>query len=204
MINLARRPDRWRHFEASAKAAHVPAYERWEAVDGQHLSLTPELQRLFASNNFFYHKKVMGCALSHYRIWQHIVTHKIEQTIVFEDDCVFLKPFKLPHLPQDWELFYFGGVDLPDIKALIVFPGIPIKKNIIIPKPPANVGMCTYAYMLSLEGAKRLIDRVEIMGFNTAVDWLMVGEFDELKVYCYSPFIAYADPQLGSDIQDKA
>jgi GR25 family glycosyltransferase involved in LPS biosynthesis len=56
----------------------------------------------------------IGCFTSHLAIWRYIAEHKFENTLVFEDDVVFLKsidsddfePFLAKH--PDWEIFYFG------------------------------------------------------------------------------------------------
>lgn len=55
-----------------------------------------------------------GCFESHHHIWKQIVENGYQNTLIFEDDVVFLK--RLPetiyvdflHSHPDWEIFYLG------------------------------------------------------------------------------------------------
>lgn len=198
VINLARRPDRWRKWEKAALKAEVPPYQRWEAVDARKLAPSAEIFHLFRNNDFQNRSGVIACALSHFSVWQHIVKQQLPYGIIFEDDANFITVFREPVLPQDWDLFYYGGFLTPSLQV----PGIPISQNIVIPNLPRGGGFCAYAYMLSLKGAEKLINRVEQTGFYRAVDYFMVDAFNELKVYCYSPCIAFQDPAGGTDVQN--
>lgn len=199
VINLARRQDRWMMWQAAAKKWNLPEYIRWEAVDGRSMALT--LDSLpFYGKNYFRPKGVIACALSHYRLWEHIIEKKDEQAVIFEDDAIFFtKPFEMPVLPEGWDLFYFGGHNNPSERI----SGIPVNKNMIIPKLPAGLGLGAYAYMISLEGAKKLVARVEKKGLTEPIDTFLVNAFGELKAYCSMPFVVFADLNSGSDTQGK-
>lgn len=202
VINLARRLDRWIHWKIEARKAKLPPYERWEAVDGEKLIITPEITHLFRHNDFHFKSSVMGCALSHYHIWKHIAKNELKETIIFEDDVLFLKPFEVPDLPKGWDLFYFGGVEIEGKPVVSEIPGMPLKGNIIIPQLPDRVLFCAYCYMLSLEGAKKLLKRVEERGIYRPIDGFMVDTFKLLNVYCYAAQSVY--PTLDdTDVQKK-
>lgn len=200
VINLARRPDRWKLWEINAKKWNIGPYERWEAVDGKQLILTPELKSLFRNINYYFdfRKPAAACALSHIQIWRHIIKQGLQRTIIFEDDAIFFsKPFEIPELPEGWDIFYFGGIIDPNFEM----PGIKIQENIVLPKLPKNITfICAYCYMISLEGAKKLVNRIEKKGMQDPLDIFMVGSFEELNVYCYSPFTVYASA-TDSDIR---
>lgn len=202
VINLARRPERLEKWKFAAHKNGINEYTRWEAVDGAQLKITPEIQQVFPDKIYFYFPGVMGCALSHYYLWQHIVETNLPYAVVFEDDAIFFqKPFSIPDLPSGWELFYFGGFNVPNLPI----SGTPVKDNIIIPKPDYGIGQgsyCTYAYMISNEGAKKLCQRVQRLGIQKPIDAFMVDAFEELHVYACSPFLVFSDPTMGSDVQD--
>jgi glycosyl transferase, family 25 len=203
VINLTRRPDRWRKWKKEAETYQLPPYQRWEAVDAKQLTPTPEIKKLFRNNDFFNRSGVIACALSHYQIWQHIVKEKFPETIIFEDDANFITPLSKPNLPEGWDLFYYGGF-IPTGKDFVV-PGIPVSKNIIIPqipKIPLRSGFCAYAYMLSYAGAQKLVSRILRKGIYKAIDYFMVDAFEELSYYCYSPATAYSDLSGGTDVQN--
>ena len=119
LINLDRRPDRLerfmqRHPEMSGRLNRLSAY------DGQSLELTPALARLFAPNNFEWHKPTMGCAMSHLALWYKLAGEADENAsyLILEDDALLdpswvattEKAFFTNSVPADWEVLFLGGI----------------------------------------------------------------------------------------------
>lgn len=55
----------------------------------------------------------MGCALSHYQIYQKMVDENLDNVLILEDDCVFNEnvvelPEYYSQLPEDYHVFYLG------------------------------------------------------------------------------------------------
>ncbi len=198
VINLKRRPDRWEAWLKEARRVGISDFLRWEAVDGQSLVMTPEIQNLFRDNDFSMRRGVVGCALTHMNIWLHIVENNIPELIVFEDDARFNDPLVVPELLQGWELFYYGG---PPFKGIYP-PGVPISDTVMVPKLPDDLYFTTIAYMISYSGAHKLLDRLTKVGFNKAADWFMRDTFEKLNVFCYKKLIVYPDQNFGSDIKN--
>src|SRR5690606_25478694 len=65
------------------------SFEFFPASDGYKMN-TEEFER---ENIFIEHKGVRGCALSHKRIWQEIITKNYDQVMIFEDDIIFHEKF---------------------------------------------------------------------------------------------------------------
>jgi len=84
VINLDRRADRMEKLGESLRARA----ERWPAIDGRSLTLTPALKRLLKPNDFFWKKAVTGCALSHLGLWHKLASENpdIENYLIMEDD----------------------------------------------------------------------------------------------------------------------
>ena len=103
----------------------------------------------------------VGCVLSHQRIWQHMVDEQIPWAIIFEDDIgLQVDHFHheleeiLTHLPAQWDLIYLSHpLDDPK-KTLSTIVGNPTLKKIEADR--RDVGR-THAYMLSQEGAQKLL-----------------------------------------------
>lgn len=97
-----------------------------------------------------------GCFESHHHIWQQIKKHGYQNTLVFEDDVVFLKPlpsilyanFLATH--SDWEIFYLGHRPIIWDTRLVRktdTPGfVEVRSN------------DTHAYLIRLETAQKLAD----------------------------------------------
>ncbi len=82
VINLDRRPDRYLKFTKNAIASNFTKFSRVSALDGKIIKSIPK-----SFKNFVRKPKMgeIGCALSHLKIWQEVVT-KNETTLILEDD----------------------------------------------------------------------------------------------------------------------
>jgi GR25 family glycosyltransferase involved in LPS biosynthesis len=175
LINLDRRPDRLERFTQSHPELEA-RFQRFSAHDGKALKLTPALARLFAPNNFNWHKATMGCALSHLALWHRSAETDGENWLILEDDARLLpgwesaitQALKPGVLPEDWEIFFLGGV-LPKYRDFFEANVQPlpggigrVKEDCVFGKnPPGYFHFCAYSYLLSQRGAKRLLELVE-------------------------------------------
>lgn len=131
-------------------------------------------------------KGEIGCALSHYFIWEKIVLEKQDNVLIIEDDAEF-EPI-LEHqldkidVPKDYDLLYLGRKNFNDNEEKI-------NDNIVKP----NFSYWTVAYMLSYIGAKKLMES----GYNKQI--IPVDEFlpimyekSSILKYKTNNFMAYA------------
>nr|CDJ96239.1 Glycosyl transferase domain containing protein [Haemonchus contortus] len=162
MINLKRRPERRARMERIFEILGVDA-TYWEATDGQNLP-TNYQYRILPGYMDPYHKRPIkageiGCFLSHYRIWEDVVKLGLSRVAVFEDDLRFtdggLERIRevledLDVSKMEWDLIYLGRKKQADQEELWV-------RN---HRHLSTVGYSywTLGYILSAEGARRLID----------------------------------------------
>jgi glycosyl transferase family 25 len=92
----------------------------------------------------------IGCTISHTEIWKRAMNY----TLVLEDDVTFtlnwisklkLAMKNLDIIDKDWDLLYLGRVPQEDNETKV-------HNNIVKPK----FSFCTYAYMLSPKGIKKI------------------------------------------------
>ena len=131
MINLKRNSDRWKKYKDYNKklpSNNYIKYEKFNAVDGNFLrdnQITKEdkmdkeyFKKIIMMWNAGDKQKgnVVGCLLSHLRIMRKIVSGKMNNVLVIEDDALvdmkLLKKTNLNKLKQD-KMIYFGGVLRP-------------------------------------------------------------------------------------------
>jgi glycosyl transferase family 25 len=73
---------------------NINNYEFIEAVDGKELIMTPEIQKMFADNNFNFRQGVVGCALSHLNLWKQLIDDKYnDYYLILEDDTILCNDF---------------------------------------------------------------------------------------------------------------
>ncbi|MBN1224776.1 MAG: glycosyltransferase family 25 protein, partial [Candidatus Aminicenantes bacterium] len=195
VINLKRRPERWKRALRQLTACGIDAngIRRVEAVDGQELFkndrpflksiLTDTAYREIQERKRSYHEQLtlgaVGCALSHISVWREVVTKGIPESLVFEDDILLSRNFKTLLL-QRWPMFP-GDRDL-------VFLGCwhrrkPVAVNRYVVEPVKIFR--THAYALSRQGAEILLKYV--FPLRVQLDAYMSAMFSSLRAYALRP-----------------
>ena len=208
VVNLDRREDRRKAF-----IEHHPdlkgVLRRLPAYDGLKLSLGPYLARMFKPNDFHWKKAVMGCALSHMKLLWMLVNEspEINSYCIFEDDGRLQKGWQFswskiyPNLPQGWDCVYLGGVLPPNKPGLEmslerIAPGLArIAPNQVFgqPVPTRYFHFCTYAYVISRAGAKKILNSIfQKDGYWTSADHMMCNPVDIMNNYVLDPLLAGA------------
>jgi glycosyl transferase family 25 len=126
----------------------------------------------------------VACALSHRFIYEQMVANGWRRVVVFEDDVVpveaalDLLPAALQQLPAGWELCYLGYLGNEELTArtwlkrafyVALAPFRLVRWRLgealrLRPRPfspnlrRAGRHMCTHAYAVSLEGARKLVE----------------------------------------------
>jgi len=206
VINLDRRADRLEKFRTTHPEISE-AVERWPATDGSAINLTPELAKLFGPNDFFWKKAVMGCALSHLGLWWKLLNEKpdIQNFLIFEDDARLLPGWQetlqlsLNHVPEDYDVLYLGGI-LPPNRAGFNRLLEPVTKYYSKIRPHQMFGQatptpyfhsCAYAYIISRQGAQKVIDSIQQKsGYWTSADHMLCSPCDKMNLYFLTPTIA--------------
>jgi glycosyl transferase family 25 len=103
----------------------------------------------------------MGCLLSHLKLYKHIVKNNISICTIFEDDVFFHPDWKkLSHMYYNYTPKNFD----------IIFIGNQINECANINKVP-NINTlstyCTHAYIITIEGAKKLLTYLLNWDYNT-------------------------------------
>ena len=199
VINLDRREDRMEAFW-SVHPELVERVNRVSAYDGRSLTLTPELRSLFKPNDFFWKKSVMGCALSHLSLWWKLVNEHpdIHNYLIFEDDAKLSVGWEetlsksMAHIPEDYDVLYLGGI-LPPNRGGFEKLLEPVTKYYSRIKPHQFFGQptptryfhsCAYAYILSRNGAIKIMDALkEHNGYWTSADHIMCSPCDKMNLY---------------------
>lgn len=207
VVNLDSRTDRWNSLIEAEPWIKTHA-ERTSAVHGKTIQMTPIIYDLFEHNNFNWKKSIMGCSLSHIKLWSKIAASETlqpnDKILILEDDVRFRPHWRTQWkeavrcIPEDADLLYLGGV-LPPNKAVlssILEPSNPywasIRPNTFF--SPVELPMfhfCTYSYILTPLGAQKLV--VGIMESKekapAAIDHILGHPGYQLKTYVATPLL---------------
>lgn len=184
VVNLVRRPDRRMDVEKKLGAVNIRSAECeiMQAVDGRTVEASYFIKNLFRGNDFAYQKGAIGCALSHLKIWEKLLTDpENEYYIVLEDDITLNKDF-YKHINEMKDVFFEKDV---------VFIGYHMKNDLREKfrflynrddSPDVKTSKLTsklylggtFAYSINKLGAKKLLENAKLHGMQRAVDYFMV------------------------------
>jgi GR25 family glycosyltransferase involved in LPS biosynthesis len=181
ILNLARRKDKKEWFlKHNADVLKNIPYAFVEAVDGMKIQPTLPIVKLFSTNDYHYRRGIIGCAQSHMFMWEELLRSGLDKMIVFEDDAKLDSQFDyhiknilttLDNDTKDWNICFLGTF-LKDKN---------LKNNndnnlIELWTPEQCLSLSfggTFGYIISANGAKRMLDFINQVGMTNAIDWMM-------------------------------
>lgn len=169
IINLDRKPERYQAVKRQLDQLGITDYQRYSAVDGFFISdavlLDGGAEQVLIDSG----RGLAACAVSHRNVWKHIAKHKLDWTLILEDDVHF-------H-PDFMKLFHKYWKETP-IRAKIIYPGYlevaPYSPQVVIRKSV----VCLHAYMLNHVGAQYLLDKLAKM--DRPIDLVVENHFSYL------------------------
>lgn len=209
VINLNKRNDRLLEFHKNSNIK----YTRFDAIDGKKLKPNIQLQRIFEGNDFNMRVGLVGVAMSHIKLFIELVNSDQEMFCIFEDDITFGSKFEqqLKHVIKNaqsgWDLIYLGHHLYPQFKnddcykeELPVLQKLNVKKSLQI----SMGGM--YAYLITKEGARKLLDFINITGMTNGIDTVQQKAINNMNTYYCFPHIVFSEcalpgKNIDSDIQ---
>jgi len=204
-INLERDIERKHTMELEFQKENIQNYEFIKAIDGQNDDLNKYEFNVLA--NWFdpFTSKVMkkgeiGCALTHYKLWERIVNEKIDCMLILEDDVILCDNFneKLKEVLSqvtDFDMLYLGRRPKNNNE-------LKVNKNIM----KAKYSYGTHAYLMSYNGAQKAL-KCNYLNNLIPVDEFLPLLYDEeyphvqyLQYFTPTAFNAYASSPLLVDI----
>lgn len=141
-------PERKGFFTKNIQDAGFTNMIIFEGVDASEPTILMDTMKKFPKLKFDKEltKGQIGCCLSHFKLLLHIIENKISLSTIFEDDVLFHPDWKILsekyyyHTPKNFDILFIGNQINP-------------KNNKI-----CNAStFCTHAYVVTLQGAKKLL-----------------------------------------------
>ena len=220
-INLDRRPDRNQHFldQCTKFKFDMNNVIRFKGIDGLTYKFSNEEEEMFKNADFIMNEskeKIMGNQLSHYYILKEMIKNNYDYIIIFQDDVVLRDDFNyqinklVENIPEDAEIINFGFhkmAYLKDFEALDINDPIESqvksKENIndAVCILADNVNPCSLAYLVTLKGAKNLVNHFNEVGFLRATDWNYTDYMVSKNInYATRTVLCTGNPKFKSDI----
>lgn len=209
LINLDRREDRLNILQLI-----IPTclnYTRFSAIDGDKLKSTLQLQRIFDGNDYNMKVGMVGCAISHLKIWCDLVNSTESKTmLILEDDITFVDNFKTKFESVcqqisilDWDIVYIGHHSYNPV--LFDNNSVNLTKSSVTTSLKKSAGG-TFGYLINKSGAIKLLEFINRVGMINCIDTMQQKASDELNVYYSEPSLVLSsyvqsDNKTDTDIQ---
>ena len=210
IVNLKKREDRKNEMINKLSKENVNNYAFFEGVYGKELEPSEYIKNLFRNNDFNYRKGVIGCALSHIKLYEQLLNDdKNDLYVILEDDIEFVDNFveKLDYCVNickklNYDYTYIGGNIIKNKNNNIN------NLNIIDIKPNDLNINCngTFGYIISKNGAQQLLNYINLNGLQWAIDKPIIY-FNSLKnIYTVNEYLVKAysfqiDKNIDTNIQ---
>lgn len=195
VINLNESKERMDKIRKQCKQANLQI-QRFSAINGKNINRN-DVKDLI-DNKFLVKipNGVLGCSLSHIKIWQKVAKSNYNNVLILEDDIIIPKNFwylfneYYKKLPPNWDIVYLGGSNiygkLINDKILLPINNIKNRGNTV------NLG--TYAYLIKKKTAIRLLK--EVLPINKDFDFCIKQKFHKNNIYYfYKPLILHDNDQ---------
>lgn len=156
----------------------------FDAINGQKLGLLPEFNNKleFPDHNVKISYGGVGCALSHYTLWNLLKYLPDEEFFIMEDDCIFCPDFAkkfeefYTKLPANWEMAYVGWIKYgKDIEPIHITEGVSVR-----------IPSATHAYLVKKSALSKLIEALHPI--SSPIDLHIIEKaLPELTYYVSEP-----------------
>lgn len=170
IINLKRREDRKKSMASKLFEQNITKYDFFEAVDGKLLEPSPNIKKLFKNNDFNYRKGVIGCALSHYTIWNNLINdNKNSYYVILEDDIKLTPNFNIL-LDKCISIIKSQNIEYALIGGYQIKEEICSDDNIVFSKITEPICSGAFGYIISKKACIKLVNYLNKNEINRAID----------------------------------
>ena len=210
VINLKRRPDRLQNFKNNF-GDFANDIEVIYGFDGKNFFNESKEEQEMTKKCFNLNRGEIGCALSHFRIYQDIIDN-YNYGIIFEDDAIPSENFNekidsvLKDMPENCDILFLGGRFEPNIQLKEPYY-VKVTNNIMM----HNIKLwdmwmherTTHGYIISKNLARFLLDKFETENMSCAMDnwFLQAIKNNNYNIYNSQPLLCYSPMNSNSDIR---
>jgi len=180
-------------------------FERFKAYDGNLLTTKEKNKYITKFCKYFCSNSIIGCGISHIKIYENIIKNNYSNTLILEDDIYFTDNFHqilndaLTELPNNYDILYLGSFGLSNIKSYYDYNNLfkifnIFKNNTInnhqyntIYKPEYALG--TYGYIISYNGCKKILNIIKKLNYH--IDFTIAFNNNKLNIYGTKEKIIY-------------
>lgn len=212
ILNLERRPDRLEKFKQinSLELTNIQI-NIFKGVDGSTLNSSQKIQKLFKNNDYNYRRGIVGCALSHIKMWcEGIIDPNFDGFINIEDDAILVPKFFDKLLDcitknPEADIIFLGHHPYPQYRKQEYYDKDrwPIAEKWELNKCIRESMGGTTAYYITKRGISNMLTFLNNNGMVNAIDWEMFKTANINNIYYCNPHLAFAECAQNNTTTDS-
>jgi len=200
-INLKKEKDRNIHMKRQFKLQNLNNYHRFNGINGRLYKISKYEKSILISPKFKNKNGIIGCALSHYKLWQQLIKKNVDIALICEDDIEFVDNFnlKLQHLIIQMKKEKYDIIVLHNNIKKYEYDKI---SKIIHYNRLYWFGGGLTSYIINKKALKVLLEEIKRAGIYKEIDWFVYIQYKKLKIgFINIPIIKYSIYQNNSNIE---
>lgn len=168
VINLDKDNHRFEKCKYQFQQFNITNYERFKGIHGKELSKT-EISNLTTSiGKYIVSKNMVGCGISHIKLWEKIVNENIEKALILEDDFIFKDDFLnkfnkiIENTPIDYDMIFLTSNFIHNKTLKLYDINEYFYKQSLISQ--------TLGYIITLNGAKKILKDINKVTYHIDVE----------------------------------
>lgn len=186
VINMDKDKHRFKQITKECQKFNIK-FERFTGIDATILTKKEKSKYITNYCNNYCPNSIIGCAISHIKIYEDIINKGYKNALILEDDIYIYDDFydilnkAFEELPDNYDILYLGFLNFFNLKK-----NNNTNKNIFIPILPFG----THAYIISNKGCKILLKHLRKNIF-IHIDFMINLNMNKLNVYATKKKIIY-------------
>jgi len=200
-INLNKSKDRNMHMKRQFKLHNLNTYHRFNGINGKLYKPSKYEKSILIAPQFKNKNGIVGCALSHYKLWQQLIKKKTDIALICEDDIEFVDDFnlKLQNLITQMKKEKYDIIVLHNNRKRYKYDNI---SRIIHYNRLYWFGGGLTSYIINKKALNLLLQEVKRKGIYREADWFVYRQYKKLKIgFINIPIIKYSTYQNNSNIE---
>jgi GR25 family glycosyltransferase involved in LPS biosynthesis len=201
VINLDKDFHRLNNVYKQFKENDIKNYERFPGIYGNDLSnneinnITTDIGKCIASKN------MIGCAISHIKLWEKIVNNNIETSLILEDDFIFKDDFLnkfnkvIENAPIKYDIIYLTSNIIHNKNLKLYDIDDIFYKQIFLAQ--------TLGYVITLNGAKRLLKDINKVSYHIDVELCFKSLIYNYNIISVKEPLIYQTFETSNNINDR-
>jgi glycosyl transferase family 25 len=168
VINLDKDFDRLNNVYKQFKEYDIRNYERFAGIYGNNLTNDELNNNTTIIGKYIASKNMIGCGISHIKLWEKIVNDNIEKALILEDDFIFKEYFLnrfnkiIADAPIEYDMIYLTSNVIHNKYLKLYDINDNYYKQIFLAQ--------ALGYIITLKGAKKILNDINKISYHIDVE----------------------------------